>query len=293
VLLVYAALCALIALVGRQAVKEIVALSEVLPQKIEEITDNLSAVLTGVHLPVIGGISPTALVDALSGAASSLASKAGDLALGALDVLFLFPRAILFVVVMIMGSVYFLADRAKLYRFVMRWTPEFLIRKLGLLKRTAFRGLAGQVKSALIMMVLNSAELMIGFSILRFPYGVALGLFIGVMDLFPIIGAGTFLLPMSAYFFVTANIRLGIAMLVFYAVVVAMRQLVEPRVVSYQLGLHPIEVLAAMYVGLTAVGMSGVLIGPVVYLLLKAILATEELKPYEKKKPLHRQHRGE
>ena len=48
-----------------------------------------------------------------------------------------------------------------------------------------------------------------GFVILRVPYSVILALFIGIMDALPIIGAGLFLIPMSAFGFITGDIGLG------------------------------------------------------------------------------------
>ena len=111
------------------------------------------------------------------------------------------PQIILFIVLTIMGTFYMVADRKRIFAFFERWIPQRATGKLKLLKDTVFRGIAGQIKSALIMMALIAVELSVGFVILRVPYSVLLALLIGIMDALPIIGAGLFLIPMSAFGF--------------------------------------------------------------------------------------------
>ena len=119
------------------------------------------------------------------------------------------PQIILFIVLTIMGTFYMVADRKRIFAFFERWIPQRATGKLKLLKDTVFRGIAGQIKSALIMMALIAVELSVGFVILRVPYSVLLALLIGIMDALPIIGAGLFLIPMSAFGFITGDIGLG------------------------------------------------------------------------------------
>ena len=52
------------------------------------------------------------------------------------------------------------------------------------------------------------------------------------------------------------------------------RQVVEPRIVSGQIGIHPIFTLIAMYTGFKFLGVFGLLIGPIVLIILKNIYGT-------------------
>ena len=183
------------------------------------------------------------------------------------------PQIILFIVLTIMGTFYMVADRKRIFAFFERWIPQRASGKLKLLKDTVFRGIAGQIKSALIMMALIAVELSVGFVILRVPYSVLLALLIGIMDALPIIGAGLFLIPMSAFGFITGDIGLGVGVAVLYILTIVTRQIVEPRVVSVQLGLYPLVTMAAMYAGLRVMGFLGMLVGPVLVLILKAALS--------------------
>ena len=52
------------------------------------------------------------------------------------------------------------------------------------------------------------------------------------------------------------------------------RQFLEPRLVSKNIGVHPIFTLIAMYTGFRFIGIIGMLIGPIVLIILKNVFAT-------------------
>ena len=52
------------------------------------------------------------------------------------------------------------------------------------------------------------------------------------------------------------------------------RQVIEPKIISGQIGIHPIFTLISMYTGFKIVGLGGMLIGPIILIILKNIFAT-------------------
>ena len=52
------------------------------------------------------------------------------------------------------------------------------------------------------------------------------------------------------------------------------RLVIEPKVVSGQIGIHPIFTLIAMYTGFRAIGVLGMLVGPIILIILKNIFST-------------------
>ena len=62
--------------------------------------------------------------------------------------------------------------------------------------------------------------------------------------------------------------------MVLYAIITVVRQLLEPKVVSKQIGIHPIITLIAMYTGYKCIGIFGMLIGPIIIIILKPIYET-------------------
>ncbi len=277
VLVMYGAILTLMFFIAARLIGEIRSLIAAMPGLIGQAAQYAQTWLSTVQLEfaseevlTILNSSVSQIMGWLTSQASSLA---GSVAKWTLDTAMNVPQIILFVVLTIMGTFYMVADRARIGTFFQRWMPKKASDKLLLLKDTVFHGIAGQVKAALIMMALITVELSIGFTILRVPYAVLLGLAIGIMDALPILGAGLFLIPISIYGFVVGNYALGLGTAILYFLTIVSRQIVEPRVVSVQLGLYPLVTMAAMYCGLHIFGFGGMLLAPVMVLILNAALA--------------------
>ncbi len=70
------------------------------------------------------------------------------------------------------------------------------------------------------------------------------------------------------------NLNLGISLIILLAIMGIVRQFIEPRVVSEQIGIHPIFTLIAMYTGFKFIGIFGMLLGPIILIILKNIFGT-------------------
>lgn len=87
-----------------------------------------------------------------------------------------------------------------------------------------------------------------------------MALFIAFADALPIVGSGTVMLPWAVASAFNGNINLSIALVVLFIVITIVRQLLEPKVVSNQIGIHPIFTLIAMYTGYKVMGIIGMLL---------------------------------
>ena len=112
-------------------------------------------------------------------------------------------------------------------------------------------------------------EAFVGLSILGVNYAFILAVVIAIVDVLPILGTGTVLVPWAIFAFISSDIRLGIGLLVLYGVTLIVRQLVEPKIVGSTLGIHPLLTLASVYIGLELLGFIGIFVGPMVALFIK------------------------
>lgn len=110
---------------------------------------------------------------------------------------------------------------------------------------------------------LTFAELCIGLLAFKIPYAVPIALAIAVFDILPILGTGGVLLPWAAVLFMLGNMPLGAGILALYLVITMVRNIVEPKIVGKQIGLHPLATLVALFVGLKLIGIAGAVILPV------------------------------
>ena len=69
------------------------------------------------------------------------------------------------------------------------------------------------------------------------------------------------------------DLNLGIAIIILLVIMSVIRQLLEPKLVSKNIGIHPIFTLIAMYTGFKVIGVMGLLIGPIVLIIFKNIFA--------------------
>ena len=86
-------------------------------------------------------------------------------------------------------------------------------------------------------------------------------------------GSGTVMVPWAMIEALNGDLSLGIAIIVIYAIILIARQLLEPRIVSGKIGIHPIFTLIAMYTGFKIIGILGLFVGPIILIILKNIFS--------------------
>ncbi len=137
--------------------------------------------------------------------------------------------------------------------------------------------LGKMLKSYATLMFVTFCEVSIGLNILKLigfydgGYILVISIITAIVDILPVLGTGTVLVPWAIYNFVTGNIGLGIGLLVIYAMVTVIRQILEPRLVAMNVGMHPVITLFGMYLGVQLFGFLGIFILPITFVLVKAL----------------------
>ncbi len=86
-------------------------------------------------------------------------------------------------------------------------------------------------------------------------------------------GSGSVMIPWAIICAINGDINLGIAILILLIIMSLVRQFLEPKLVSKNIGVHPIFTLIAMYTGFKIIGIIGLLVGPIVLIIFKDIFA--------------------
>ncbi len=132
-------------------------------------------------------------------------------------------------------------------------------------------------KSYLTIIFITFCEVSIGLNILKIigvydgGYLVAISIVTALVDILPVLGTGTIMIPWAIINFFTGNIGLGIGLLILYAVITVIRQILEPRLVAMNVGIHPVLTLMGMYLGVQLFGVIGLFLLPITFVLLKAL----------------------
>jgi len=142
--------------------------------------------------------------------------------------------------------------------------------------RTIFWGwLTAQCKLVGIGFVI----LFLGFVILQIPYALLWALGICLVDILPVLGTGTVLLPWSLVCLLQGDSPRAIGLAAIYVVAALTRSMLEPKFLGRHLGLDPLVTLIALYAGFRLWGVGGMILAPVLTvaaLQLTAIHPAEE-----------------
>jgi sporulation integral membrane protein YtvI len=232
--------------------------------EISEGSNNLFAGLPDEVAAILG--------DVLEGIIASAGEIINDLVRRVLNTAISIPSAVIFLFVMILSTYFISSDRDKITNFIYKQAPQIWINRFDDIKISILNSVVRLLRAYMIIMSITFTELLIGFTIIGVQYGLALAAIIAVVDILPVIGTGGFLVPWSIISFINDDFKTGISLLVLYGIVMIVRQLIEPKIVGSQIGVHPVLTLGAMFVGIKTLGGIGIIMGPIIFLILKSVI---------------------
>lgn len=181
------------------------------------------------------------------------------------------PKLGIFVTVTFLSSYFISSDRKKIRNFIYRQIPQKSQKNFYNAKNGAISSIFGYFKAQLIIMAVTFVISTIGYIIIKTDYSVLMGLVTALADGIPLLGSGIVVVPWIILNLITGNIRMALGLSSVYLFAIIVRQLIEPKIVSNQTGLHPLVTLFSMYSGLMIFGVIGLFLGPVAVILLKSI----------------------
>ena len=113
-------------------------------------------------------------------------------------------------------------------------------------------------------MLITFSELFSALLVMGYRYAFLIALGTAVIDILPVLGTGTVLIPWAVITLLAGDTVRGVALLCVYAGMTVVRQVLEPRIVGKYIGLPPLAALACMYLGLRLFGVPGLVLFPVV-----------------------------
>ena len=186
------------------------------------------------------------------------------------------PSVFLYIIITIVALYFMCTDKIYMLDQVEHHLPEKWVKKLTTHIKALIKSLScylkAQVKLILISFIISLIGLIIFSAIglnVKYPLMAAIG--IAVVDALPIFGSGTVMVPWAIIAAFNGDITLGISIFVLWIIMSIVRQVIEPKIVSGQIGIHPIFTLIAMYTGFRFMGFIGLFVGPIILIVLKNI----------------------
>lgn len=179
--------------------------------------------------------------------------------------------------IFLIASCFITSDYDRIVIFIKnQFSPEKR-RKLEQTKEIAFTSVGKLIKSYILIMCITFAEITVGLSILKVlgiysgKYIFIIALVTALVDIFPVLGTGTILIPWGLASLLFGNYPFGIAIIIIYVCITVIRQIIEPKIVANNLGIPPILSLMGMYIGLKLFGVIGLFIMPIIITVLKVL----------------------
>lgn len=219
--------------------RELIAAIE---EMIQNFVKSLGELISGFSMSVIGVISNMA---------SSL------------------PGLFIQLVLTIIGTFFIAIDYDKLAGFVLKQL-SFDKRKVVMqIKEYISETLLVCIRSYALIMFITFVELSIGLSIIGIKNSLIIAFGIAIFDILPVLGTGGIMIPWTIFTAVQGDFPTALGLLIVYIVITIIRNIIEPKIVGSQIGLHPVVTLISMFVGVQLLGGIGLFGFPIGLSLLK------------------------
>ena len=265
-------LLGLLFLIGLKLFNEVRAFVERLPRMFNEVRTIANDWLVHIrrtyeNLPpdVVETIEQylATLLNWLSSQALHLSGQLGS-TLTQLPNLFIF--FIVFIVAVYMFSFSLPTLRGSFIQFFHEDSQQKVSDVIDSLRKSIF----GFLRSQIILSTLTYIISLVGLLIIDVKYPLAIALLIIIVDILPILGTGSVLVPWAIFSIVMGDFVTAIGLVILFLVITVFRRIVEPKILGDSIGISALAVLISLYVGLKLVGVIGVFIGPLVVIIYKS-----------------------
>lgn len=188
------------------------------------------------------------------------------------------PNVLITIIVTVVASCFIAKDYDRIISFARqniapkRWALILDIKEI--FSKNIFK----MFKGYLLLMFLTFIELNIGFMLLGAKNSALLATIICIVDILPVLGTGTVVLPWAIIELIFGNIWMSIGLIIMYIIITIIRNFLEPKIIGKQVGLHPIITLLSMFLGLRLIGFWGLFLFPITLIVLNNLYKNGKIK---------------
>ena len=192
------------------------------------------------------------------------------------------PDLLLFLATTAIGIYFFSASYRQILDFLKKQIPPGSLSRV----QRAWGRMKGTVRSYLrvqgLLICVTFAELLAAFLLLRIPSAPSLAAATALIDALPILGVGAVLLPWALWCLLTHSLSRGLGLLVTWAIISAVRNAIQAKLMDVQMGLPPVVSLMSLYIGWKVCGISGTILLPLAIVVLKQLYDLNLLPDWKK-----------
>jgi sporulation integral membrane protein YtvI len=211
-----------------------------------------------------------------------LSELSGTLISGVSDFAAKIPGICMKALIAVIATIFMEIEIHPVLGFLKRQLPARWQEMLQRGKKTTVATIWKCVLAYVVIFGMTYLELALGFALLKVEGAFVIALIIAVLDILPVLGTGTVLIPWSIIAFSTGNLRMGSGVLLLYLFITIVRNIVEPKLVGRQMGLSPVVMLPCMLLGLQFFGIAGLIGLPLIVAFLKNLNDRDIIQVFRK-----------
>lgn len=220
-------------------------------------------------IPFTQNVNLSKLGDSLGAYVTDFMSSTGEPTMSAIsDFAKRIPDVLVGVVIGLLATYFFIADREKLVNMMEVHIPDSLKLRMKQISDQLVFAVGGYFKAQFKIMGVIYVVVTIGLAILKVDYAWLIGFAIAFLDMLPVFGTGTVLCPWALVKLFSGNYMTALGMIILYLVALLVHQLVQPKLVGESVGLDPFAALFFMYVGYKISSVVGMIIAVPVGMIL-------------------------
>ncbi len=173
------------------------------------------------------------------------------------------PNIVLSIIISLVSACFLAFDYDNIINFIKRQLSKKSIEVARSIKRIVNFSIYCLFKGYFIIMIITFAEILLGLFILGINNPFVLAIIIATIDILPVFGAGTVLLPWTVFEFVSKNYSIGFGLLLLYVTITTARYFIEPKIIGKKFGMNPLISLASLFIGLKLFGFIGMISFPI------------------------------
>jgi len=150
-------------------------------------------------------------------------------------------------------------------------TPSTFKKAFEFLRVNVIKGITSYIKSQLKLLSITFIIVFVSLLLLGVRNAFALSVLCAIIDVLPLLGVSAFFIPWITYALIVGDTTLGLWLIAILAVVVIVRQILEPKITGESLGVSAFTMLVFMVLSLSLFGVMGLIMSPVLIILIKAL----------------------
>lgn len=237
-------------------------------QEVKDAIEKLQNIIN--DLPFISGVDLSNLTNDILEFMGGLLTgpESGDTVSAIGDVAKSIPNMIVSIIMGFLATYFFIADREKLAEKLDKILPVSFKEKTLRLYRQTLGAVGGYFKAQFKIMGVIYVVLVIGLMVLQVKYTWLIGFGIALLDMLPVFGTGTVLLPWAVIKLFSGSYQVAVGMIALYALTFLIHQLLQPKMVGDSIGMDPFAALFFMYVGYKVSSVFGMIVAIPIGMLL-------------------------